>query len=101
MDSRNIHCSTCKHYSINEDFEKKNFDGWCALGMRINGKLCHKPTGVNEWDGKSCTDWTDKTTSLTHFEVMCKVPEAKRSENEIEYLAQFVDWRERKEWWNR
>lgn len=94
INSSYIHCKECDHYSPNEDYQpnKKN-DGWCELGLRLNGKVLHKPCRVNEWDGKDCTDWVHNETGLTHFEVMTRTPEANRTPIEIECLSQFISWR--------
>jgi len=81
----NPKCIDCKYYQEHEGDTNK---GKCTAGKKI--------LPVNWCD--SCLDWIDKDTGLTHFEVLCRVPEPKRSEADIEYLSRFITWRPREEW---
>lgn len=87
------HCIDCIHYREKMEGEKCLYDGICDLPLVINGKKSSKPTHDVRWQG-NCYDWQDRDTGLTHFEVMTRIPEAKRTPLEIQMLSRYIQWRE-------
>jgi hypothetical protein len=87
---------TCKNCKFFEDFPNSNkYVGKCHYGFYFNGKKMRDVVMLehimqHDW----CHSWIDKKTGLTHFEVMCRVPMSNRTEKDIEFLSQFIDWRE-------
>lgn len=92
IDTRYLHCGTCKHYAENES-EMRKRDGFCLLGLRINGKKVNDRQPVDYYAGRSCRDWIDRDTGLTHFEVETMTPEPMRTPQDVEYLTRFINWR--------
>lgn len=100
VDTRVLRCDQCKHFEPYDEQlvdplgDKK--DGVCYAGLWLNGRKIRDTQKVNiRIDGSSCRRFEHKTTGLTRFEIMCKVPEPKRSPEDIEYLSQFIDWRDK------
>lgn len=95
----NTQCKNCRYYtpieSTNQIFD---YDGICRKGNFLNGKKIGETARVKEVWGNGCRHWEHHKWGITHFEAKCHVPEAKRSEAEIEYLGQFIEWRDRSEW---
>ena len=98
-------CRNCRYYKPNEDDRNvatlMDYDGWCLKGRYFNGRKVGDKAKVKEFHGQGCTHWEHHYWGITHFEAKCHIPEAKRSEREIEYLGQFIEWRDRSEWINR
>lgn len=93
-------CHNCKFYE--EVPDQQMYAGLCHYGfwfngkkMRDVGKVDHTFCDLNGW----CKSWEHFSIGLTHFEVTCRVPEARRTKQDVEYLSQFIEWRPRSEWW--
>lgn len=80
--TNDAHCSLCYYFRVPESGELFIEDGFCTKKTRPCGKyVC--------WNNY-CDEWEHKETRITHFEVMTKTPEPKRTEAEAEYIMQLL-----------
>ena len=62
-----------------------------TLGTRVNGKRFAKCEPVRWNHGSGCHDWDDAEDRLTHFEVMTRHPDPKRSPIEAELIRTILN----------
>ena len=80
-------CRDYFFYSPKDPEEKGTHDGYCVKGHIINGRLTNKsPAKTQEYYGAGCYLWEDAEDRLTHFEVMTRNPDPKRTPAEAEYI---------------
>ena len=95
------HCIDCIHYKAKQEGDHCLYDGFCDIPVTINGRKLgyygNLYSAVRWQWGSGCQDWVDRETGLTHFEVMTRIPEAKRTPLEIEALKAYIEWKARDE----
>ena len=84
-------CIDCFFYRPKDEEHKTVFDGFCKLGTRVNGKRFAKCAPVRWNHGSGCQDWEDAEDRLTHFEVMTRHPDPKRSPIEAELIRTILN----------
>ncbi len=85
------HCIDCYHFREKDELHKTHYDGFCKLGCIINGKKVSDREPPVYWnDGSGCRDWEDAEARLTHFEVMTRQPDPKRTPLEAEHIRKLL-----------
>ena len=86
------HCIDCYFYRPKDEEHKTSFDGFCRLGTWINGKLHSEREQPVRWNnGSGCRNWEDAEDRLTHYEVMTRNPDPKRSPIEAEIIRKLLN----------
>ena len=85
------HCIDCYYFRPKDEEHKTNFDGFCKLGCVINGKRLGELEPPVSWNnGTGCKDWEDAEDRLTHYEVMTRQPDPKRTPLEAEHIREIL-----------
>lgn len=84
-------CKDCINYRAKDEQHKTDKDGFCKLGVIVNGKRVSSRLAPVYWNnGGGCREWIDAEAGLTHFEVTTRKPEPARTGAEKEYILKLL-----------